>query len=122
VTRGLTEMARLGTHLGAHRATFWGAAGVGDVVATCNSQLSRNLQVGSRLGRGETMAQISRTQSSVAEGVPTTEAAAELAERLGVEAPITCALRHVLNGACCPGDAVRELMTRPWRAEIEEWQ
>lgn len=122
VCRGLVEIGRLGTRLGAARATVWGAAGVGDVLATCNSHLSRNWQVGHRLGQGESISAITQTQTSVAEGIPTTAAARELARRLDVEAPITGALHEVLFEGRAPAEAVTELMTRRWRAEAEEWQ
>jgi glycerol-3-phosphate dehydrogenase (NAD(P)+) len=122
VARGLAEIGRLGSRLGAQRATFWGAAGVGDVVATCHSPLSRNWQVGHALGRGEALAQVTQGRASVAEGVPTTAAARELARREQVEVPITCALYEVLYEHRRPADAVRDLMTRPWRVEAEDWQ
>ena len=122
VCRGLAEIGRLGTALGAARATFWGAAGVGDVIATCNSPLSRNWQVGRRLGRGESVEAVLSAQGSVAEGVPTTAAAHALAARLDVEAPIIGALHGVLSENRMPAEAVRELMTRRWRAEAEAWQ
>lgn len=119
VTRGLTEMGRIGHALGACRATFWGAAGVGDVLTTCNSRLSRNWQAGHRLGCGEAL---TAEGSEAIEGVPTTRAARELSQRLGVEAPISCALYEVLFEGRAPGEAVMELMCRPWRAEAEAWQ
>lgn len=122
VTRGMAEIGRLGTKLGAGRATFWGAAGVGDVLATCNSQLSRNWQVGYRLGQGETAEAIGATQTSVAEGIPTTAAARGLAAELGVDAPITNALHQVIFNSRAPVEAVQELMTRRWRVEPEDWQ
>lgn len=122
ITRGLIEMGRLGTRMGAERATFWGAAGVGDVLATCTSPLSRNYLVGLRLARGETMADVRSSHPGVAEGIPTTAVAHALARDLGVEAPITSALYEVLFGGRPPRDAVRDLMTRRWRAELEEWQ
>lgn len=122
VCRGLAEMGRLGTALGANRATFWGAAGVGDVIATCSSPLSRNRQVGLRLGQGESVDVAVAMQDGVAEGVPTTAAAHALAGRLRVDAPIIGALHGVLFDNRKPAEAVRELMTRRWRAEAEAWQ
>jgi glycerol-3-phosphate dehydrogenase (NAD(P)+) len=122
ITRGLAEMGRLGTRLGAERATFWGAAGVGDILATCTSPLSRNYLVGLRLARGETMADVQRSHPGVAEGIPTTSVAHALAQRMGVQAPITAALDEVLFAGRAPADAVRDLMTRRWRAEVEDWQ
>jgi glycerol-3-phosphate dehydrogenase (NAD(P)+) len=122
ITRGLAEIGRLGTRLGAERATFWGAAGVGDILATCTSPLSRNYQVGLRLARGESMADVQRSHPGVAEGIPTTSVAHALARQMGVEAPITAALDELLFEGRVPADAVHELMTRRWRAEVEEWQ
>jgi glycerol-3-phosphate dehydrogenase (NAD(P)+) len=122
ITRGLAEMGRLGTRLGAERATFWGVAGVGDILATCTSPLSRNYLLGLRLARGETMHDVQRSHPGVAEGIPTTSVAHGLARRMGVEAPITAALYEVLFEGRVPADAVHDLMTRRWRAEVEEWQ
>ena len=121
VTRGLAEIARVGTKLGALRGTFWGLAGVGDLLATCNSRLSRNWQVGSRLGQGESIDEITRTQAGVAEGIPTTAAARELAGRVGVEAPITLAVEDVVFRGVPPDRAVEQLMARRWRVEAEDW-
>lgn len=122
VTRGLAEIGRLGTKLGAERATFWGVAGVGDLLATCNSTLSRNWQVGSALAAGEPADTLGSPGQPVAEGIWTTVAARELAERVGVEVPITQALYEVLFEGRKPADAVCELMTRRCRAEMEDWQ
>ncbi len=122
VTRGLAEIGRLGTRLGAQRATFWGVAGVGDLLATCNSSLSRNWQVGQSLAAGQAVVTPGSPADPVAEGIPTTVATRELALRVGVEVPITQALYEVLFEGRRPSDAVHELMTRRWRAELEDWQ
>lgn len=122
ITRGLTEMGRIGTRMGAQRATFWGVAGVGDLIATCHSPLSRNFQVGQRLGRGQSLQQALDELQSVAEGVPTTSAVRQLAGMLGVDAPITAALHEVLFGGVSPMQALDGLMTRQWRSETEDWQ
>lgn len=122
LTRGLAEVGRLGTKLGASRATFWGVAGVGDILATCNSRLSRNYQVGFRLGRGERVGEVLATQDAVAEGVPTTVAVRRLARELDVEAPIATVLYQILFEHRDPADAVAELMSRQGRAEAEAWQ
>ena len=121
VTRGLAEMSRLGVRLGAAPATFWGAAGVGDLVATCNSPQSRNWNVGHRLARGESWEQIRQSTASVAEGVHTTVAARGLGQRLGLALPITEALYRILFERLSATEAVRELMTRPDKAEAEDW-
>lgn len=122
VTRGLAEMSRLGVRLGAQPATFWGVAGVGDLVATCHSRDSRNWNVGYRLARGETWEQISRTTYSVAEGVHTALAARRLGEELGIALPITEATCRVLFEGVPVLEAVQALMTRPERAESEDWR
>ncbi len=120
VTRGLAEMARLGACLGAHPATFWGAAGVGDLVATCHSRDSRNWNVGWRLAQGQTWEQISRGSISVAEGVYTAQAARRLGEQHEIPLPITEAVCEVLFARVPVRVAVERLMTRPEKAE-ESW-
>lgn len=122
ITRGLAEMARLGVKLGAQPATFWGLAGVGDVVATCNSQLSRNWQVGWRVAKGEALAQIQGSTRGIAEGIYTTIAAKELGERQEVALPIADAVYQVLFEGASVVAAVKELMTRPEKEEAEAWQ
>ncbi len=99
ITRGLAEITRLGVAVGAEKATFYGLAGVGDLVLTCTGSLSRNRTVGYRLGQGETLEDILSDMTAVAEGVKTTEAARELAHRHGVEMPIIEAdVRDTLRG------------------------
>jgi glycerol-3-phosphate dehydrogenase (NAD(P)+) len=121
VTRGLAEMGRLGVALGAQPMTFWGAAGVGDLVATCNSTDSRNWNVGYRLAQGESWEQIRTAMQSVAEGVHTALAAQRLARERDISAPLTEALCGVIFGGVAVETAVRELMTRPEKAEDEDW-
>ncbi len=122
ITRGLAEIARLGVQLGAQPPTFWGIAGVGDLVATCNSKLSRNWQVGRRLAGGESLEQIQTSTRSVAEGIYTTAAACQLGRRYDVEMPITAVLYQVLFEGGDVAGAVQELMTRPEKLEMEPWQ
>ncbi len=94
ITRGLAETARLGAVLGADPMTFAGLAGLGDLVATCSSPLSRNRTFGERLGRGETLEQAQQaTHGQVVEGVKSCRSVLELADRHGVEVPITRARR-----------------------------
>src|SRR5438552_11122328 len=88
ITRGLAEIARLGIAAGAHPLTFAGLAGIGDLIATCASPLSRNHQLGQRLAAGEKLQDILASTHSVAEGVSTTGAALQLAARYNVEMPI----------------------------------
>ncbi len=121
ITRGLAEMGRVGVKLGAQPATFWGAAGLGDLTATCMSRLSRNWNVGWRLGQGQSLDQIQQGRDSVAEGIYTTVAACELASQVAVEVPIARAVHLVLFEGCGPAEAVRMLMTRQSKAETEDW-
>jgi glycerol-3-phosphate dehydrogenase (NAD(P)+) len=117
ITRGLAEITRLGFALGADPQTFFGLAGLGDLFVTCTSRHSRNRAVGERIGRGETLDQILETMSAVAEGVPTTQAALELAAAVGVELPITERVADILWNNANAEQAVRMLMMRPARDE-----
>jgi len=119
MTRGLHEITRLGVALGAEADTFRGLAGMGDLVLTCTGGLSRNRKVGQRLGRGESLDQILGSMREVAEGVRTTPAAAELADNLGIEMPITQAMTSILVGEIAPADALKALMTRQLKVETQ---
>ena len=110
MTRGLTEITALGTALGANPLTLSGLAGQGDLIATCSSKLSRNHQVGERLTRGESLKSIEATMSGVAEGVSTTLVAWNLAQKLGIEMPITERLYQVLYQGEDVRAAVKDLM------------
>ena len=112
MTRGLAEIARLGMSAGADPATFAGLAGMGDLVATCSSVLSRNHYVGEQLAAGKSLSDIRGGMQNVAEGVYTTEAALELAHRLDVEMPIAQVTQDVLTGKVSAPDAVQRLMDR----------
>jgi glycerol-3-phosphate dehydrogenase (NAD(P)+) len=118
LTRGLAEMARLGVAMGANPLTFAGLAGVGDLVATCASRLSRNRHVGEELGRGRRLVEIQAGMAQVAEGVPTTAAAKRLAAQYGVEMPIVEQMHAVLFAGASPRVAVDELMTRDPKDEL----
>lgn len=118
ITRGLAELSRLGTAMGASPLTFMGLSGLGDLVLTCTGGLSRNRQVGLRLGRGEKLNDIVTSLGMVAEGVKTAEAARSLAQRLHVAAPVTEAMCRVLHENADPADAVRSLMERPLKEEL----
>lgn len=117
ITRGLAEMTRLGTALGARKETLAGLAGMGDLVLTCTGALSRNRTVGVELGRGRKIAEILGSMRMVAEGVETTAAARALAGRLQLEMPITEQMYAVLYQDRSPREAIRELMERRLKAE-----
>ncbi len=117
ITRGLAEIARLGEKLGATPISFMGLAGMGDLVLTCTGDLSRNRTVGLKLGSGMSLAQIQSEMRMVAEGVPTTESAYELAQTLGVEMPITTAVYRILYENKPAAEAIKELMARSIKFE-----
>ncbi len=117
VTRGLAETGRLGVALGARAATFMGLSGLGDLLLTCSGDLSRNRQVGLRLGRGETLKDIAGSLHMVAEGVRTTDAVYRLACAHSVEMPVTSGMYSVLYGGLPPREAVQALMGRALREE-----
>jgi glycerol-3-phosphate dehydrogenase (NAD(P)+) len=116
LTRGLHEIARLGVRLGGRAETFRGLAGMGDLVLTCTGALSRNRTAGERLGRGEPLEAILAGRE-VAEGVPTSRAAAALARQHEVDMPITFAVEAMLSGELSPRAAVTALMTRSLKDE-----
>ena len=118
ITRGLAEITRLARREGAQVETLMGLAGLGDLVLTCTGQLSRNRFVGEELGRGKTLAQISAELNEVAEGINTARAVKKLADRAGLEMPITNEVNAVLYDGKSAHDAVAELMSRPLREEI----
>lgn len=119
VTRGLAEMTRLGVALGGRPLTFLGLAGVGDLVVTCTSEASRNRTVGERIGRGGSLDEILGGMSMVAEGVKSSKAILSLAEDAGVEMPIAGGVVQILHHDADPQDAVRALMTRDPKSEME---
>jgi glycerol-3-phosphate dehydrogenase (NAD(P)+) len=117
LTRGLVEIARLGVDLGARLETFYGLAGVGDVVTTCYSPYGRNRAVGERIGQGEAPDRVLGGMVNVAEGVPTTRSVHALARERGVEMPITAELHRVLFEGKSPRAAVVDLMVREPKVE-----
>ncbi|MEJ2519064.1 MAG: NAD(P)-dependent glycerol-3-phosphate dehydrogenase [Desulfuromonadales bacterium] len=117
ITRGLVEIARLGIAKGASEATFSGLAGMGDLVLTCTGDLSRNRSVGIELGRGRKRDDILNRMHMVAEGVKTTESAYQLAQKLGVDMPITEQMYQILYEDKDPKRAVVDLMQRALTAE-----
>lgn len=120
ITRGLAEMTRLGTALGASAATFAGLAGIGDLVLTCTGSLSRNRAVGMEVGGGATLEQALAGKHTVAEGVATTRSALALAQREGVEMPIVAMVNRVLFDGHPALRAVADLMSRELRSEQDE--
>jgi glycerol-3-phosphate dehydrogenase (NAD(P)+) len=117
VTRGLAEMGRLAERLGGRALTLAGLAGLGDLVLTCTGELSRNRQVGLALARGEPLAAVLARLGHVAEGVGTARTAQRLAERLGVDMPITREVAAVLHDEKSPREAVTDLLARDIGAE-----
>ncbi|MBW0116884.1 NAD(P)H-dependent glycerol-3-phosphate dehydrogenase [Pseudonocardia abyssalis] len=118
ITRGLAEVARLGGALGADPMTFAGLAGLGDLVATCSSPLSRNRTFGERLGRGESLAQAeAANHGQVAEGVKSCSSICELGARYGVELPIADAVRRVCHEGLSVAEMGKELISRAPRPE-----
>ena len=117
ITRGLVEMSRLGEAMGAQPATFMGLSGMGDLVLTCTGDLSRNRQVGLKLGQGMPLEDILNEMHQVAEGVKTTQAVYRLAQKLGVDLPITNAMHSVIHDGRNPQLVWKELMTRELREE-----
>lgn len=117
ITRGLAEMTRLALHEGAKLETLMGLAGLGDLVLTCTGNLSRNRFVGQELGKGRSLNDITAGMNEVAEGVKTTQAVKQLADRTGIEMPITNEVHAVLYEGKLAADAANELMTRPLRDE-----
>ena len=117
ITRGLAEITRLAVALGAKPATLSGLTGLGDLVLTCTGDLSRNRLVGMELAEGKGLREILGARRMVAEGVKTTAAVVELAERYSVEMPIAQQMHSVLNLGRSPADALRELMDRSRKME-----
>jgi len=119
ITRGLAEMSRLGVKMGAHALTFSGLSGIGDLLLTCTGDLSRNRQVGLKLGQGRRIDEILGEMRMVAEGVKTAQSVHFLAERMGVEMPISEQVYQVIHAGKHPRTAVRELMERSLKQELE---
>src|SRR5438445_8652650 len=119
ITRGLAEMTRLGTALGADPLTFLGLAGVGDLVLTCTGDLSRNRTLGMQVAEGVDPAAYLERQRSVAEGFSTAAAARGLARTLGVDMPITEQVYQVLHQGRPLLEAVRQLLERDYKEELQ---
>jgi glycerol-3-phosphate dehydrogenase (NAD(P)+) len=117
ITRGLAEATRLGVALGAQPATFAGLAGIGDLIATCMSPLSRNRTFGEELGRGRTVADVVATTRQVAEGVKSCRAIAQLAAAHGVDAPITAGVVAVVHDGLAVTEMAAQLLARARKSE-----
>ena len=117
ITRGLAETARLGEALGADPHTFAGLAGLGDLVATCSSPLSRNRTFGERLGKGQRVEEIVASTRQVAEGVKSCESVADLARAHDVDMPITDGVVEVVHNGVAPQEMVRMILARSAKAE-----
>jgi glycerol-3-phosphate dehydrogenase (NAD(P)+) len=119
ITRGLAEMSRLGIAMGANPLTFLGLSGIGDLVLTCTAELSRNRTVGYKIGQGMKLEEILAGMVMVAEGVSTCKAVYELSRNREVELPICTEVYRILYENKSPAQAVKELMTRDLKAELE---
>lgn len=117
VTRGLAEMIRVGTHWGAQAATFYGLSGLGDLLATCNSPLSRNYQVGYGLAQDQSLATVLAQLEGTAEGVNTTKVLLQLAQQQGIYLPISDQVYRLLRGEITPRIAIDALMLRDRKPE-----
>ena len=117
ITRGLAEMTRLAVAMGGKPPTMAGLAGLGDLVLTCNGDLSRNRTVGIELAHGRTLEEITGSMKMVAEGVKTTNAAVDLAKRYSVEMPIAEQMYQMLHSGASPREAIQRLMERSLKGE-----
>lgn len=120
ITRGMTEIRRLGLHLGANPRTFTGLAGFGDLVLTCTGNLSRNYTVGMKIGRGQKLEQILAEMHMVAEGIKTAKSVYNFSRKLGVEMPICHEIYRILYEDVAPKAALYRLMTRTLKQELDE--
>lgn len=120
MTRGLAEIGRLGVKLGANPLTFAGLSGLGDLIVTCTSIHSRNFRAGKLIGEGKTLDEVLDSMGMVVEGIRTTKATHELAEKCGVDMPITASLHAVLFDGVQPKDAAEGLMGRVKKHEVEQ--
>lgn len=118
ITRGLVEMIRVGNHWGAQTQTFYGLSGLGDLLATCTSALSRNYQVGWHLAHGQPLEQVLETVVGTAEGVNTAAVLTQYAQAQGLEVPITQEVQAVLLGTRTPEQAIANLLERPLKPEL----
>jgi glycerol-3-phosphate dehydrogenase (NAD(P)+) len=116
--RGLAEISRLGCAMGAKAETFTGLSGMGDLITTCSSPLSRNHQVGEKLAKGRKLNEILKEMRDVAEGIPTTAAALELGKKYRVDLPLAREVHNVMHSGKDPYRAITDLMTRLAKSEL----
>ena len=117
VTRGLTEIIRIGTHWGAKTETFYGLSGLGDLLATCNSALSRNYRVGYGLAQGQTLSEVLAALEGSAEGINTTQVLIQVARQHNISVPISYQVYRLLKGEITPQQATEALMLRDIKPE-----
>lgn len=117
LTRGMAEIVRVSVKLGANPSTLYGLSGMGDLIATCSSPMSRNYTVGSLLGKGKKIDDILSELGSVAEGVKTSKAVCELAKKLGIEVPVSSAIFEAVYTEITPQELLNKLMTRELKEE-----
>jgi glycerol-3-phosphate dehydrogenase (NAD(P)+) len=120
ITRGMTEIRRLGKQLGANPRTFTGLAGYGDLILTCTGDLSRNHTLGKKIAEGGRLADILAQTRTVAEGVRTARSVYSLSRKLGVEMPISHGVYRILHEGLPPREAVTQLMTRDLKPELDD--
>lgn len=117
LTRGMAEIVRISIKLGANPSTLYGLSGMGDLIATCSSPMSRNYTVGSLLGQGKKIDDILKELGSVAEGVKTSKAVCELAQKLNIEVPVSSAIYEAVYTDITPKELLDKLMNRKLKAE-----
>lgn len=117
ITRALPEIIRVGVHLGAQQETFFGLSGLGDLIATCDSPLSRNYQLGYQLAQGKTLEEILLNLRGTAEGINTTKVLVKIAQQQNLSVPITKEINRLLNGEISPQSAIENLMARELQTE-----
>lgn len=119
MTRGISEMTRIGLAMGCKRRTFMGLAGIGDLIVTCTSRHSRNNRCGELIGRGFSYADAEKEIGMVVEGYYALEAAVALSQKHGIEMPITEAVYDIIKNGCSPDEAMQRLMNRDLKNELE---
>jgi glycerol-3-phosphate dehydrogenase (NAD(P)+) len=122
ITRALPEITRVGLHFGAQPDTFWGLAGLGDMLATCSSMLSRNYRVGYGLAQGKPLDEILAALDGTAEGVNTTDVLLHIADREKIPVPIAHQVHRLLHGKITPMEAVEALMDRDLKPEFSDFE